>query len=121
MRAKSTAQRDNAGFEVSGGGDIWTSWVAHSQTRTTVTLVPAGTVATWPEDRAPGPPAFVRYLWSQAPCTHPRERIGNCSVYAKDEGLPAGPFMGVVSPSAASGPKAPIGAPWLAKAPAQAP
>ena len=42
----------------------------------------------------------VRYLWSQNPCTHPHGAIGNCSVYAKKEGLPATPFMHNVTATA---------------------
>jgi hypothetical protein len=43
---------------------------------------------------------MVRYLFSRAPCSHPSTaahadtpRPGNCSVYAKAEGLPAAPFL----------------------------
>ena len=41
----------------------------------------------------------VRYLWSQNPCQHPHYAVGNCSVYAKAEGLPATPFVAAITPS----------------------
>jgi hypothetical protein len=39
----------------------------------------------------------VRYLWSAIPCTQPRGKIGSCAVYAKEEGLPATPFIGSIA------------------------
>ena len=43
---------------------------------------------------------MVRYMFSRAPCSHPATAEhadiagpGNCSIYAKAEGLPAPPFL----------------------------
>ena len=41
-------------------------------------------------------PTHVRYLWSNAPCTHPHENSGRCAVYSSVENLPVTPFMGAV-------------------------
>jgi sialate O-acetylesterase len=70
-------------------GDSTLNWIVVSvvsSTSTSVTLSPCP---------KPGCSAVVavRYLWAQNPCTHPHGAIGNCSVYAAFEGLPATPFV----------------------------
>lgn len=85
--------RNTTGFElgvVATTGDSTLSWSVASvvsSTSTSVTLSPC--------PKAGGCEAVVavRYLWAQNPCTHPHGAIGNCSVYAAFEGLPATPFM----------------------------
>eukprot|EP00040_Diaphanoeca_grandis_P014171 m.71704 g.71704 ORF g.71704 m.71704 type:complete len:647 (-) comp24383_c0_seq2:239-2179(-) len=54
---------------------------------------PMSTVTLQSIDVSHGLPTFVRYLWSDIPCTHPRGETGKCSIYSRLEGLPATPFI----------------------------
>ena len=77
------------GFEVltDASSDTWEAAAVVSNTG-------AGGAVTLACPPSASAPTQVRYLWSQNPCTHPHFSIGNCSVYARAEGLPATPFIG---------------------------
>ena len=82
------------GFEVNVNG-TWEKrrvvGTAHARGR--LGQVPAAPPITTTVTLAGGAVASqIRYLWSSSPCSHPRGAIGNCSIYAKAEGLPATPF-----------------------------
>ena len=66
------------------------NWVAASVVGSSATSV---TLSPCPQTGGCSVVVAVRYLWAQNPCTHPHGAIGNCSVYAALEGLPATPFM----------------------------
>jgi len=74
--------RDSTGFELSADGITFVQApiIAHNG----ATVILSGAMLH-------NQPQFVRYLWAQAPCSHPHYEIGNCSVYAS--GLPATPFL----------------------------
>ena len=89
------AMRTPNGFEVSTSADQ-TTFVWHparvigiEHATNTVSLDVSGI-------SRPAHLSSVRYLWSNTPCTHPRWAIGNCSIYARVEGLPAAPFTGAI-------------------------
>jgi hypothetical protein len=54
-------------------------------------------------------PTHVRYLWSEAPGTHPHGTRGRTTVYSSIEDLPVTPFVAVVTPM----PSPPTPAPHL--------
>ena len=81
-------------FDVRMGG-TWVQAGVLASDATTVTLTPLTNGST-----PAGALDMVRYLFSRAPCSHPATAEhadiagpGNCSVYAKAEGLPAPPFL----------------------------
>jgi hypothetical protein len=41
-------------------------------------------------------PTHVRYLFSSAPCAHPHDKQGRCTVYSSAEDLPVTPFLAAV-------------------------
>ena len=70
------------------GGATWEYNVEAKLVGTTVELA---VHATLQESAATA--THVRYLWSQAPCTHPHAVKGRCTVYSHAEDLPLTPFI----------------------------
>ena len=96
--------RETSGFEVTScygsGCDNETSslWIQVPVSASSARAVTLGPISSrFFAEVGTGKLAAVRYLWSQSPCTHPHRAIGNCSVYAKAERLPATPFVGIIS------------------------
>ena len=84
--------RTRTGFEVSADNSSWVPAQVINGNVTASNSILLGAAA--PALSWPAKPAFLRYLWGTAPCDHPRDEIGNCSVYSRAEGLPATPFIG---------------------------
>lgn len=79
--------RNTTGFEISRGPGAHPEWMKVPIVGSSGASVILGLPSTGGWETS----TFVRYLWSQNPCSHPHFAVGHCSIYAG--GLPATPFI----------------------------